>query len=88
MRKKELEFILQEGEGLKIEFKESTGNIGKEAVALANSTGGRVFLGITDDNKIKGRNITNRLKPEIHDCTFALMKKIPEFKEDEKVDFP
>jgi len=43
--KKELELILQEGEGLKIEFKESFDkSISKEIVAFANSEGGRIFL--------------------------------------------
>lgn len=45
MYKKELELILQEGEGLKIEFKESFDkSISKEIVAFANSEGGRIFL--------------------------------------------
>lgn len=67
MDKKELEFILQEGEGLKIEFKESISNIDKEMVAFANTTGGRIFLGISDDNKVKGIRIDNKLKSQIHD---------------------
>ena len=67
MKQIELDFILQEGEGLKIEFKESIKNIDKELIAFANSTGGRIFLGITDNNKIKGINITNKLKSEIQD---------------------
>ena len=45
----ELEFILQEGEGLKIEFKEGSGNIDGEIVAFANTEGGRIFLGVGDD---------------------------------------
>ena len=55
--KKELEFILQQGEGLKIEFKEGLNNIDREIVAFANAEGGRIFLGISDDRKIKGINI-------------------------------
>jgi ATP-dependent DNA helicase RecG len=43
--KKELDFILQEGEGQFIEFKEGLSNLDKEIVAFANSEGGRVFLG-------------------------------------------
>ncbi|MCD6149819.1 ATP-binding protein [bacterium] len=50
MDKQELEFILQEGEGLKIEFKEffDAKNFAKEIVAFANSCGGRIFLGVDD----------------------------------------
>ena len=48
MNKKELKFISQEGEGFKIEFKESLQNIGKEMAAFANGAGGRIFLGVDD----------------------------------------
>lgn len=67
MNEKELRMILQEDEGYKIEFKESLANIDKEIVAFANSSGGRIFLGITDDKKIKGVKITNKLKSQIQD---------------------
>ena len=67
MNKKELDFILQAGEGLKIEFKEGINGIDKEIVAFANSDGGRIFLGINDKNKIKGIGITNKLKSQIQD---------------------
>ena len=66
MDKKEIALILKEGEGYFIEFKESLSGIEKDFVAFANSSGGKVFLGITDENKIKGLlKITNRLKSEI-----------------------
>ena len=67
MNKGELDFILQEGEGLKIEFKESLSNIDKEIAAFANSEGGRIFLGVSDDNKIKGIEVNNKLKSQIQD---------------------
>src|SRR3989344_2951114 len=69
MNKETLEFILQEGEGLKIEFKESfdSQNLGKEIVAFANTEGGRIFIGVDDKGKIKGIEITNKLKSEIQD---------------------
>ena len=68
MDKEELIFILQEREGLKIEFKESFDkSIAKEIVAFANADGGRIFLGVTDDGKIKGIKITNKLKSQIQD---------------------
>ena len=52
MNKDELQLILEEGEGYRIEFKESMTSIDKELVAFANSSGGRIFLGITDDQAI------------------------------------
>ena len=67
MNKKELKFILQEGEGLSIEFKESLKNIDKEMVALTNSIGGRIFVGISDNNQIKGIKTDNKLRSQIQD---------------------
>jgi len=67
MNRKELELILQQGEGYKIEFKESPNNIDKELAAFANSSGGKIFLGITDDEEIKGVNVSNKLKSQIQD---------------------
>ena len=49
MNKKELKFILQQGEGQHIEFKESFDkSLAKEIVAFANAMGGRIFLGVDD----------------------------------------
>lgn len=84
MNKKELSFILQEGEGLKIEFKESFDkSLAKEIVAFANSTGGRIFLGVNDKGKFKGINITNKLKSQIQDlarnCDPAIKIDLEEF---------
>jgi len=67
MNKDELRLILEEGEGCRIEFKESMTSIDNELVAFANSSGGRIFLGITDDKEIKGVNITNKFKSQIQD---------------------
>src|SRR3990167_7242955 len=67
-RKKHLEFVMQEGEGLKIEFKESLDkSLAKEIAAFANSEGGRIFLGVRDDGAIKGVHATNELKSRIQD---------------------
>lgn len=67
MDKKELDIILKEGEGYKIEFKEGIGNLGKELIAFANSSGGRIFLGISDNGEIRGIKTTNKLKSRIQD---------------------
>jgi len=68
MNRKELEFILQQGEGQYIEFKESFDkSLAKEIVAFANANGGRIFLGVDDKGKLKRINITNRLKSQILD---------------------
>lgn len=67
MNKKELQLIIEEDEGYKIEFKENLSGIDKELVAFANSSGGKIYLGITDDKEIKGIRITNKLKSQIQD---------------------
>ena len=68
MNKEELDFILQEGEGLNLEFKESFDkSLAKEIVAFANTEGGRIFLGINDGAEIKRINATNKLKSQIMD---------------------
>lgn len=76
MNKNELLLILEEGEGYKIEFKESLTNIDREIVAFANSSGGRIFLGITDEGKIKGIQITNKLRSQIQDIVNNCRPKI------------
>ena len=65
MNKKELSLILQEGEGYFSEFKEGLSGVDKDFVAFANSSGGKVLIGVTDDGKVKGITITNRIKSEI-----------------------
>jgi ATP-dependent DNA helicase RecG len=68
MDKKELDFILQQGEGQFIEFKENLDkSLGKEICAFANASGGRILLGVTDDKKIKGFTLTNSIKSQIQD---------------------
>jgi len=65
---KEMELILDEGEGYLIEFKESVSDsLAREMVAFANSSGGRIFVGISDAGKIRGVKITNRLKSQVYD---------------------
>ena len=68
MNKKELDFILRQGEGQFIEFKEDLDkSLAKEIVAFANAQGGRIFLGVTDTGTIKGISSANRLKSQIQD---------------------
>lgn len=68
MTKKELEYLMQEGEGYNLEFKESYNpNLAREICAMANATGGKILIGVTDDGKIKPINISNKLRSEIMD---------------------
>ncbi len=67
MNENELQQVIEEGEGYRIEFKESLANLDKELVAFANSSGGNIFVGITDDKDIKGVRITNKFKSQVQD---------------------
>ncbi|MDO8445902.1 MAG: hypothetical protein Q7T53_07365 [Deltaproteobacteria bacterium] len=40
MTRQEIQLILHEGEGYKIEFKENSSGLDREIVALANASGG------------------------------------------------
>ena len=52
--------ILKIGEDYKTEFKERIdASLDKTIVALANSSGGKIYIGVTDRGKIKGIDITN-----------------------------
>jgi len=64
----ELEFLVKEGEGYNLEFKESfSNNITKDICAFANANGGRVLLGVADDGNIVGVSHSNRLRSQIQD---------------------
>ena len=66
MKKKDLSLIIKEGEGLTVEFKKRyTSRIDRDIVAFANTKGGLLFLGIDDDGKVIGENLTNKMKAEI-----------------------
>lgn len=82
MDKKELNIILKQGEGYKIEFKEGISGLEKEMVAFANASGGKIFFGINDDGNISGVKITNELKSRIQDIANNCKPKIKIFIED------
>jgi len=66
--KNEFNFIIQEGEGYFIEFKENVDkSLSKEIAAFANASGGRIFIGINDSNEPVGISITNKIKSNIQD---------------------
>ncbi len=61
--------IVKIGEGYTIELKESiNSSLGKEICAFANSSGGKIIIGVEDKtNKIKGFSLTNSDKSKIQD---------------------
>ena len=66
MDEQKLRFVIAEGEGLATEFKEKyTPKIDRDIVALANSRGGVILLGVSDSGRITGESLTGRMKAEI-----------------------
>jgi len=61
-----LDLIIQEGEGLTVEFKERfTERIDQDMTAFANTKGGVILLGVRDDRTVSGEALTNDLKARI-----------------------
>ena len=68
MTQDKLNLILQEGEGYKIEFKENIGSdLGRELVAFANASGGKILIGVRDNCTISGISISNSTISQIQD---------------------
>ena len=68
MKAADLDILLQEGEGVMLEYKESLStSFARELVALANTAGGKILLGVRDDGTIKGIADTNQLRARIQD---------------------
>ncbi|GGB10496.1 ATP-binding protein [Puia dinghuensis] len=84
MTQHDLDAIIQSGESYTIEFKRNVNSdISKELVAFANSSGGRVFIGIEDDGIVHGVHVTNELKARIQsmarDCDPAIVVELEVF---------
>jgi ATP-dependent DNA helicase RecG len=54
MRSDELRLILQEGEDYRHDFKEAVSDLAEDIVAFANSSGGRILIGVAADRSIAG----------------------------------
>jgi len=64
----DLAILLGEGEGTMLEYKESlSSSFARELVALANTAGGKILLGVRDDGSVKGISDTNQLRGRIQD---------------------
>ena len=76
-----ISLIIQEGEGLTVEFKEHfSSRIAEDMPAFANTKGGMIILGVRDDKTIIGEKLTNDLKARItslaRNCTPPLQVKV------------
>ena len=64
----DIDILVQQGEGTTLEFKESlSASFARELVGLANTTGGRILLGVSDDGVVKGIKDTNALRARVQD---------------------
>ena len=62
-----VQILVQEGEGLTVEYKERyTPRIDRDIVAFANSKGGILLLGVDDAGRVVGEKLTNKMKAEIN----------------------
>lgn len=68
---KEIQAIVESGEGYNAEFKEKlpgkVREISQEICAFANAAGGTLLLGVSDDNQIKGFALNNVKRSAIQD---------------------
>jgi len=68
MKAADLDILLQEGEGVTLEYKESlSSSFARELVALANTAGGRILLGVRDNGVVKGIEDSNQMRARIQD---------------------
>lgn len=64
----DLKVLLEEGEGTTLEYKESlSASFAREVVALANTIGGRILLGVRDDGDVRGVRDSNSVRSRIQD---------------------
>ncbi len=64
----DLSILLQEGEGVTLEYKERVNDsFARELVAFANTAGGRILLGVRDDGTVRGIPDSNDLRARIQD---------------------
>ncbi len=68
MKAADLRIVIQEGEGTTLEFKQSLpGSLARDLVAMANTIGGRLLLGVRDDGTVVGVKDANSLRARIQD---------------------
>jgi ATP-dependent DNA helicase RecG len=68
MNQSDLAILLREGEGTTLEYKESVStSFARELVAMANTVGGRILVGVRDDGTVAGVHDTNGERARIQD---------------------
>ncbi len=68
----ELALILEEGEGYTLEFKRAVNSdLSKEMVAFANASGGRILIGVDDNNEVPGCDTSNKALSQVESIASA-----------------
>ena len=68
MKRLDIDILLQEGEGTMLEYKENlSSSLARELVAMANTAGGNILLGVRDDGTVKGLPDSNEQRARIQD---------------------
>lgn len=68
MTHESLRMLIEQGESTTLEFKEKfSAGFAREVVALANTVGGKVLVGVSDDGKMVGARDSNTLRARIQD---------------------
>ena len=68
MTPNDLKILIQEGEGTTLDFKEGLpSSFARELVALANTIGGKILLGVRDNGTVVGVEDSNHLRARIQD---------------------
>ncbi len=68
----EMALVLEEGEGYSLEFKQRVNtDLSKELVAFTNASGGRIFIGVDDQNRVTGASFSNKVFSQIESMAAA-----------------
>ncbi|MEI7463090.1 MAG: ATP-binding protein [Candidatus Taylorbacteria bacterium] len=66
MTKEDLDFLIQQGEGYNLEFKEGFNpSLARDICAMANAAGGKILIGVTDQGAYKPVPVSNKIRSEI-----------------------
>ncbi len=88
-----INFLVKEGEGLTVEFKEHfTPRIDEDIVAFSNTRGGVILLGVRDDRTVSGVTLTNDMKGRINsvarNCNPPIQVKIKQIQDVVLIEVP